>query len=247
MKSKNKIKLGLIGIIFIVIAVAGIALFYFSPIFSMNPIATGYIEDTKIIAIKNQSNNLFLVDTNDGYILIDAGSDSDTVIERLNKLSIDPDKIKYIFLTHTDYDHVASLKMFANAQIFLSANEKQMIDGSTKRNLFSSNSLPDGVNIDSLTLLATDDKIEINGYSVECIDAPGHTTGSMIYLLNDKYLFTGDAFKVSDDVISVHPYSINKESAEITINALDTLLSRSELVLTSHYGYFHSDKINEKQ
>ena len=140
-----------------------------------------------------------------------------------------------------------SLNIFANAQIFLSANEKQMIDGATKRSLFSSNSLPDGVDMDSLTLLATGDKIEINGYTVECIDAPGHTTGSMIYLLNDKYLFTGDAFKVSDDIISVHPYSMNKESAEITISSLDTLLNRSELVLTSHYGYFYSYKISEKQ
>ena len=69
----------------------------------------------------------------------------------------------------------------------------------------------------------------------------------MIYLLNDKYLFTGDAFKVSDDIISVHPYSMNKESAKITISSLDTLLNRSELVLTSHYGYFYSYKISEKQ
>lgn len=247
MKSKKKIKLIVLCIILFVIAVCAIALFYFSPMFSMNPIATGYVEDTKIIAIKNQSNNLFLVDTNDGYILIDAGSDSKAVIEGLNEMSIDPDQIKYIFLTHTDYDHVASLNLFSNAQIYLSTNEKQMIDGTTKRNLFSNNSLPDGVGIDSLTLIDSGDKIEMNGYTIECFDAPGHTTGSMIYLLNDKYLFTGDTFKVSSDVISVHPYSMDRESSEMTISALDTLLSRSELVFTAHYGYFHSDKISEQQ
>ena len=247
MNSKKKTKLVVILIILLVIAVGAIAFLNFLPILLMNPVATGYIEDTKIMAIENQSNNLYLTETNDGYILIDAGSDSNAVIDSLNKMSINLDEIKYIFLTHTDYDHVASLNLFSNAQIFLSANEKQMIDGTTKRSFSSSNSLRDGTDINTLTLLNDGDKIDLNGSTVECINAPGHTPGSMVYLLNDKYLFTGDAFKVSGDIISVHPYSMNKESAEITINALDTLLRRSELVLTSHYGYFHSDKINEKQ
>lgn len=244
---KSKKKTVVICIILLVLAVCVITLLNFSPIFSMNPIATGYIEDTKIIAIENQSNNLFLVDTNDGYILFDAGSDSDAVIKGLNKMSIDPDKIKYIFLTHTDYDHVASLNLFANAQIFLSTNEKQMIDETTKRNFFSSNSLPEGIDISSLTLFNDGDKMDLNGYTVECINAPGHTPGLMVYLLNNKYLFTGDAFKVSSDVISVHPYTMDKESAEMTISALDTIFNRSELVFTAHYGYFHSDEISERQ
>lgn len=247
MKSKKKAKLVVIFIIIFVIAVGASALLYFSPIFSMNPIETGYIENTKIIAIENKSNNLFLVDTNDGYILIDAGSDSGAVIDGLNKMSIALDEIKYIFLTHTDYDHVAALNQFPNAQIFLNANEKQMIDGMTKRKLFSRNSLSDGIDINSLTLLNDGDKIDVNGFSVECINAPGHTPGSMVYLINDKYLFTGDAFKVSNDVISVHPYTMDKESAEMTISTLNTLFNRSELVFTAHYGYFNSDKLSDQQ
>lgn len=245
MKLKKKLKIVILCIVLLVVAIGAVTLLYASPIFLMKPAATGYIEDTKVIAVNNQSNNLFFINTEDGYILIDAGSDIDTVTKGLNEMSIDPATVKYIFLTHTDYDHVASLNLFANAQIFLSASEKQMVDGTTKRSLFSGNSLPDGVSLDRLTLLSADEKMEIGNNTVECIDSPGHTPGSMIYLINDNYLFTGDAFKVSDDVISVHPYSMDKKLAQKTIGTLDTLWDRSEMVFTSHYGYFDSGKIKE--
>lgn len=244
-KKKKKTKLVVIGVILLVLVIGATVLVNFLPMLSMHPIETGYVEDTPIIAIKNQKNDLFLMDTNDGYILIDAGSNVNAIIESLNEQSIDPDEVKYIFLTHTDYDHVASLSLFSNAQILLSANEMQMIDGTTKRSAFSGNSLQDGIEIGSLTPLNNGDQMEIGGCTVECIDAPGHTPGSMAYLINDKYLFTGDAFKVSKGVISTHPYSMDKALSKGTINDLETYFKGSELVLTAHYGYFYPDKLSK--
>ena len=41
-------------------------------------------------------------------------------------------------------------------------------------------------------MLKDGDIFEINGIKIEAILVPGHTWGHMVYLIDDKYLFTGD-------------------------------------------------------
>ncbi len=242
MKHKKLIiVISIILLLIIAVVVAGVT--FFLPVSSMTPAATGKIGDTGITAIKNNTSGVYFYDTGDGYIIIDTGSDSAALLTSMNELSINPDDIKYVFITHTDYDHMVSLNNFKNAQVYLSKNEKQMIDGTTKRNSFSKNRLPADVSIDDMAWLENGEIVEINGHTVECIDAPGHTTGSMVYLLDDKYLFTGDAFKVTDDVISVHPFTRDEKTAEETISNLKSVFDKSELILTSHYGYYKPDEI----
>ena len=41
-------------------------------------------------------------------------------------------------------------------------------------------------------LLHDGETFEIDGIKIECFLVPGHTWGHMVYLIDDKYLFTGD-------------------------------------------------------
>ncbi len=41
-------------------------------------------------------------------------------------------------------------------------------------------------------LLHDDQVLDIYGVKIECFLVPGHTWGHMVYLIDDKYLFTGD-------------------------------------------------------
>ena len=41
-------------------------------------------------------------------------------------------------------------------------------------------------------LLHDGQTLEIGGVRIECFLVPGHTWGHMVYLIDDKYLFTGD-------------------------------------------------------
>ena len=227
----------------VIVLIAATVLVYVFPMLSMNPMETGKILDTGIYAIKNNSNNLFLIESDDGYIVVDAGSDADKVAQTLNQVSIDALDVKYVLLTHSDYDHVASLNLFSNAQIFISEDELQMVNGQSKRNAFSSNTLPDGIDKEGLTLLADGQELKLGEHTVECIKTPGHTPGSMVYLLDGQYLFTGDAFKVSDNTIDVHPFTMDEEISKESILQLDSVLNRSQLVLTAHYGYYQADTI----
>ncbi len=149
-------------------------------------------------------------------------------------------------LTHTDYDHVGALNLFKNAQIILSTEEMPLITGDAKRSFISGNTLPEGIDKERLTLVKDGEKLERGGHIIECIEAPGHTLGSTLYLLDDQYLFTGDAFKVSEEKLAVHPYSMHSSEAKHTIQSLKPLFDRCQWVFTAHYGYYKANalKIN---
>ena len=83
-----------------------------------------------------------------------------------------------ILLTHSHYDHVNLVKAFVkryNARVYMSGKEIA----------FYKFKCP------NLHPLQNDDRINLGGASVTCLETPGHSAGSMCFLLSDA-LFTGD-------------------------------------------------------
>jgi glyoxylase-like metal-dependent hydrolase (beta-lactamase superfamily II) len=124
----------------------------------------------------------------------------------------------------------------------MNEDELPLINGKIKRSATGYNSLPSGIDINKIVLLQDGSKLLFDGIKIECIKAPGHTNGSMAYLMDGKYLFSGDAFKVNKGTADIHPYTMDKELAEKTINKLKEISGKSSLILTAHYGYH--EKIN---
>lgn len=240
MKTVQKRILISVGVVIAALAVIG--LYAVLPFLSMAPVETGVVEGTGIIAVKNAKNNVYLLPCENGYLMIDAGSDADGIQKSLASLSINLEAVSAVFLTHTDYDHVASLGIFPNAIIYLNIAEKQMIDGTTRRNSAMTNSLP-VKDAERIMFLTDGESINADGHSITCIAAPGHTPGSMMYLADGKYLFTGDAFKVTNGNISVHPFTMDAETAAKTISTLRPVFDNCSIVFTGHYGYFNADKL----
>jgi glyoxylase-like metal-dependent hydrolase (beta-lactamase superfamily II) len=210
----------------------------------MKPAKSGKILESGIYALQNQRNCLYLIESGDGFIMIDAGSDGKQITQKLAEIEIGPSKVKYVFLTHSDSDHTAALDLFINAQIHMSEDELQMIDKTKKRSfLLGYNALPEKISPDSICLLADRQKLTLGGREIECIKAPGHTPGSMVYLLDKKYLFTGDAFGVAGNTVKIHPFTMDKKTAGISIKNLDGIIKESEMVITSHYGFFMSNEL----
>lgn len=71
----------------------------------------------------------FIFTTTEGYIMIDAGysySPENLIIPGMEKLGLDPSKIKYILITHAGPDHVGGAKYFQDnygTQIVMSQQE----------------------------------------------------------------------------------------------------------------------------
>ena len=244
---KKPLKIFLMSFIIVVLLIAAMALIYVFPMMSMTPSETGEIPDTGIFAVNNQLNCLYFIETDAGYIVIDAGSNAEAVAQTLIEENISPLDVKYVLLTHSDSDHVASLPLFTNAQIYMSEDELRMVDGTIKRNIYGVfNSLPDDIKLSSLSLLKEGEQLNLGEHTVECIKVPGHTAGSMAYLLDGQYLFTGDAVKVKNDMMSIHPFTMNKKTAEESIQNLSELNNENILVITAHYGYYNESDLKLK-
>ncbi|MDE6434500.1 MAG: MBL fold metallo-hydrolase [Lachnospiraceae bacterium] len=248
-----------------ILLVAAVILFllYVFPMCTMHPLATGKIEGTDIIAINSRINNLFFIPvgapTSPGrdWIVIDAGSTVGTVKREMERMSIDGNRVKGVFLTHTDYDHVASLVLFPNAVIYMSEQEKQMIDGSTYRQFLKKNKLPKLCDSNKIVYLSEQKMIEVIttevdephgqhkgslcSHKVRMIQVSGHTKGSAMYVVDEKYLFTGDTFKIADGRILVHPYTMDRKQAKETIHRVQDQLKKYEKVFTAHYGLIEND------
>lgn len=239
-KTKRNILLFVIAA-FLVLVV--IALVNFYPMLVMRPMETGGIEGTSIISVRNSINNMFFIQSDSGYIAIDAGTNKDAIEKTLAELSINPSDIRYLLLTHSDYDHVGSLATFSNAQLLMSEDEWQMVSGVTKRNQSKYNSLPAGVDMNSVELLADGQELSLDGQSVRCMKTPGHTPGSMSYLIDGKYLFTGDAVRIKGNRLLVHPFTMDEKEAQITIEMLMAAKESYSLLFTAHYGYHGSEEL----
>lgn len=60
--------------------------------------------------------NVFLVNTGDGFIAIDAGINPQNIAREMKILGIEPSAVKAVLITHSDIDHVYGLGAFpANA------------------------------------------------------------------------------------------------------------------------------------
>ena len=219
----------------IVLVLIGAGLIFISPMLAMRPSKTGPISGTNIMAVNNGMVAVYLVKTDGGYIMIDSGPDAIKFEASLAGAGVKPDEIKWILLTHSDSDHTGALSLFPEAEIYMGRDELPLLDGTTKRSFRGGNKMPSGIRIDKINLLSDGQQVSFDRASIKCISAPGHTPGSMLYLLDEKYLFTGDAIRIGKNN-KVHPFTMNSAQSMKTIDRLKETVNRSLIVLTSHYG-----------
>jgi glyoxylase-like metal-dependent hydrolase (beta-lactamase superfamily II) len=204
----------------------------------MRPVATGEIVDN-IYAIKDEFVNMYVIKDRNQYVVIDAGKDIDVVAAELKKLNINPDMVVAVLLTHTDMDHVAGIPLFKNAKIYLSKQEEMMLTGEKQKIPGMSNS----ISRKDYILLEDKQTLKIGNENAFSILTEGHTTGSMCFQVNDKYLFTGDILSLVDGKLgpSVNFFDLNHEMATKSISKI-TKLPKVEYIFTAHFGYTNNYK-----
>ena len=169
-----------------------------------------------IYTVRNNRNNIpfvnfYLIKINEGYIAIDAGFDSIQTENELKKLDKSANDILAVFITHSHFDHIASLSLFINATIYTGNTENT--------------ELPDTSHI----IMKDGEIIEFNNMSIQCIYTPGHTIDSVSFLINGKYLFVGDS-------LVNHSNNYDNELRRISIEKL-LIIEGIEYIFTGHHGY----------
>ena len=206
---------------------------------TLRPIETQQISPDIYVTRDDISNVYFFQTGLNQYIAFDAGTNPNKLRIEMERLSISPKEVKALFLTHSDSDHVGGVSVFKSSDIYLPEKEAQMVDGTTSRILFIKNSL-------SMPHILIRDKETITKYGAKVTAhwVPGHTEGHTIYVVNDRYAFTGDAFSIKDNQIAPFNKMFNMHP-ELAVKNIDNIkkLSSIESVFTAHYGYSHRSKL----
>lgn len=239
MHKKRKILLIAVGIPIVIAAILFISVLLMMriEISKLTPLATCRLL-SNVYAIKNEYVNFYVIGNSDSLIVIDAGINDKLVAQDLKNCGIDPLKVTSVLLTHTDNDHVAAVSLFPNASIYIARQEEQMINGKTKRAFFIRNSLKG-----HYTLLDDYQTIHTAGNVIKCILTPGHTPGSMCYLVNDSCLFTGDNISLNKG--KVQPFTkLFNQNTGLQIKSWSKIADLPEVryIFTAHHGYSNEYK-----
>lgn len=113
-------------------------------------------------------------------------------------LGIEPQSIRHILITHQDTDHVGAVEadspgLFRQATLYIGKTENRYLTGEVRRKvIYHLYKLPQVTIPNDKVLLRDGEIFQIGEIKIECFEVPGHTWGHMVYLIDDKYLFTGD-------------------------------------------------------
>ncbi len=177
-------------------------------------------------AIRDGFVNLYVLKAADGLVCFDAGWRSSAVARGFEGLGFDPGDVAVVFLTHLHWDHSRSASLFRNAKVLVGNRE---IPAHVPRRLWPA--YESAGRHEELI-------VEAAGISVRVVGTPGHTSDSLSYLANDRFLFTGDTIRLQAGEVCPFPFWLNKDNRALaeSIRRL-AALEGTELILTAHTGY----------
>lgn len=212
-----------------------------------NPLNTGYI-DEHVASLREWVANIFFYTKNGNTIMIDAGYNYDRLEEKMSWLNLNPKEIEHILITHQDTDHMGAVEkdselLFKSATLYIGEIENRYLIGESRRRVFHGLYKLPKVKTDNKKVLLKDGQVfYIHDIKIESILVPGHTWGHMVFLIDDKYLFTGDTIWFGAD----GGYSFLSTLAEdnnLSVQSLARLeqiikaKQRDIKIITGHTGY----------
>ena len=210
------------------------------------PLNTGWV-DEHVACVREWVANIFFYRKGETTIMVDAGYNYDRLEEKMGWLGIDPKSIRHILITHQDTDHVGAVEadspgLFRDAKLYIGEIENKYLTGEVRRKvIYHLYKLPQ-VTINNEKVLLRDGQVfEIDGIKIECFLAPGHTWGHMVYLIDDRYLFTGDTIWFGADG-GYSFISALAESNKLAVKSLAELEQKLRkrglrpVILTGHTG-----------
>lgn len=165
--------------------------------------------------------NSYLVssDTTNTAVLIDGGGGLDRIDAYLKENNL---KLVALLLTHGHFDHITianALKQKFNMQIYIHNEDAIMLK--SEDNLANMT----GIRVekcDADVLLNGDETLSFGEMSFKVIHTPGHSRGSVVYILNDKYMFSGDTL-FRDSFGATHFYGGSMEEMKKSLFTLFSL------------------------
>ena len=211
------------------------------------PSNTGWL-DENVACVREWAANIFFYRKGETTIMIDAGYNYDRLAEKMGWLGIEPESIRHILITHQDTDHIGAVEadspgLFKKAKLYIGEVENRYLTGEVRRRvLYHLYKLPPVSINNKKQFLHDGELLDIDGIKIECFLVPGHTWGHMVYLIDDRYLFTGDTlwFGVDGGYSFIDALAEDNELSLRSLAALEQKLRERGLrpvFITGHTGW----------
>lgn len=199
-----------------------------------------------LACIRQDDVNFWFYQKGETVIAVDCGYPNHPNLgEDLQRLKIDPQQIKGIFLTHGDLENAGGLcsqeAMAPNATIYLHEKEEGMITAETFR--YKSGLAKRKNPLDyqgEYHLFTHEESIKVDNITVQCIHCGGHTLGHSVFLVDRRYLFTGDSLALNEEGGHCYFDLFNMDTS-LNLKSLRKLKEflvglEPETVFTAHHG-----------
>ncbi len=186
--------------------------------YKFEPLPTSKV-DHQVYAINDKFVNMYVVKNGRNYVVVDAGSDINNIDAELRKLKIESSKVTAVLLTHSHRDHIAAIALFRNATVYVSKAENFSVLGN-KQMKFTGDTV-----------------FTIGKLTVRAINTPGHTPGSVSYVVDNAYLFVGDAFSLKNGVVA-RPNEKYTKDMPTAVKSFEKIkaLQHLKYIFTAHTG-----------
>jgi len=135
-----------------------------------------------VVTLKDLFTSAFLVPTDDGAVLVDAGFRADRIESAVVAAGFSPADITDVLLTHGHGDHTVALPRFPNARVRALEAERELLE-------------EEGV---EMTDPLAAGEVVLGGVTFEIFSTPGHTPGNAMVLV-DRVLMMGDSAIANQD------------------------------------------------
>lgn len=211
------------------------------------PIDTGRI-DEHVSCVREYVANIFFYTKNGQTLMIDAGYNYPRLREKMEWLGIQPEQITDILITHQDTDHVGAVEadsdgLFAHAKLYIGRTENKYLTGELRRKVcWGFYTLPQVTIFNEKVLIDDNQVFYFGDIKVEAIPTPGHTRGHLAYLIDDRYLFTGDAIWLGPDggYSFLNVLAVDNRLGMASLKALKENLEQRRIqpiIITGHTGW----------
>jgi glyoxylase-like metal-dependent hydrolase (beta-lactamase superfamily II) len=132
-----------------------------------------------------------------------------------------------VLLTHLHWDHAHCVSLFAHAELYMSAREAPSFLMRKTMNAHPR----------ALRRVCGEQVLTVAGLDVRLVETPGHTPGSVAYVIDGRLLFTGDALrlKCGRALPAASWFGRNGEALKHSLHKLAGLAG-IECLLTAHDG-----------
>ncbi|MCP4541044.1 MAG: MBL fold metallo-hydrolase [Chloroflexi bacterium] len=202
---------------------------------------------SKVLTLSLGHFNTYLIQTDDGYILVDTGmAGDDKVLEQaISEAGINPQDINLIIITHAHPDHVGSvarMKEITGADVLCHEYAAPLLRAGKASPIIAHDLVGKFLNIVTPRTYPSvepdvvfQDEFDLTEYGIDgrVIHTPGHTQDSATIILGNGEMLLGDLVRETDGKIHIGRFY---EDTNVLTQSLETLATHNASKIYMSHG-----------